>query len=75
MRRRYVGVIVYALGILQHRCRGHLFGSYGGQDDRCFFSTPGISPVGLPGPEAYQADAGGLLVGGHGNCSTDIVPR
>ena len=25
MRRRYVSVIVDALGILQHGCRGHLF--------------------------------------------------
>ena len=27
MRRRYVGVIVDALGILRHGCRGHLFGT------------------------------------------------
>ena len=27
MRHRYVGVIVDALGILQHGCRGHLFGT------------------------------------------------
>ena len=27
MRRRYVGVIVDALGILQRGCRGHLFGT------------------------------------------------
>ena len=43
---------------------------HGGQDDRCFFSTQGVSLVGLPCPEAYQADAGGLLVGGHGDWST-----
>ena len=27
MRRCYVGIIVDALGILQHGCRGHLFGT------------------------------------------------
>ena len=41
----------------------------GGQDVRCFFSTPGISSIGLPGPEAYQDGGSGLPIGGNGNCS------
>ena len=71
MRRRYVGVIVGALGILQHGCRGHLFRTRR-TGRQMFLLNPKFlvgRSVGLPGSEAYQAGGSGLFVGGHGNCS------
>ena len=43
-----------------------IYSGHGGQDARYFFSTQSLSPVGLPGPEAYQADGTGRFIGSQG---------
>ena len=49
-----------------------VYSGHGGQDARCLFSTQGISPVGLPGPEAYQDDGIGRFIGSHGTCPLSL---
>ena len=59
MWRRYVGVIVDALGILQHGCRGHLFGirRTGRQMfllDPVYLADRSPGSGGLPGRRQYR---------------------
>ena len=43
-----------------------IYSGHGGQDARYFVSTQSNSPVGLPGPEAYQTDGDSRFISSHG---------